>query len=390
VAGAWVTRRGSPNYPVGNRVVAVRSSSVIPSPFCSVVTGDRLSWNGTRLRPGLRSLLNYRAHAPCHCYASCGAASLWLLWFFSGVGLGPAYRIVLACGSGRAIRARIVSTVHLSLFPPFDEGFLDCPLRFLVTANLRPEFIAMNDYTGGYLFDAWAVLPNPVAMRKKFDSLKNGNNAFSGMTLRYSWILVALFFVKDSALVDSKPWICPDVWNLLPWFELVPLYMSYLNSDIACIELVVMDRVSQLESRNSTNLVSQLESVILTLDKLMESIMDWITSGIRAFALRNFDLEVMEFESAHSNTTAKLPILKLGEYEMWVIRIKQYFQEKSNKKNYVKARSFVIMDLPYGHLRTFVSTLMLKNGCAIEITILEAPEDSVPPEWNTSCCSLDD
>ncbi|GJR12709.1 putative ribonuclease H-like domain-containing protein [Tanacetum coccineum] len=50
------------------------------------------------------------------------------------------------------------------------------------------------------------------------------------------------------------------------------------------------------------------------------------TSGIRAFALRNFDLEVMEFESAHSNTTAKLPILKLGEYEMWVIRIKQYFQ----------------------------------------------------------------
>ncbi|GJW25902.1 putative ribonuclease H-like domain-containing protein [Tanacetum coccineum] len=35
---------------------------------------------------------------------------------------------------------------------------------------------------------------------------------------------------------------------------------------------------------------------------------------------------VIEFESAHSNTTAKLPILKLGEYEMWVIRIKQYFQ----------------------------------------------------------------
>ncbi|GJS98072.1 putative ribonuclease H-like domain-containing protein [Tanacetum coccineum] len=35
----------------------------------------------------------------------------------------------------------------------------------------------------------------------------------------------------------------------------------------------------------------------------------------------------MEFESAQSNTTAKLPILKLGEYEMWVIRIKQYFQD---------------------------------------------------------------
>ncbi|GJR28414.1 putative ribonuclease H-like domain-containing protein [Tanacetum coccineum] len=42
--------------------------------------------------------------------------------------------------------------------------------------------------------------------------------------------------------------------------------------------------------------------------------------------LMRLDLEVMEFESAHSNTTAKLPILKLGEYEMWAIRIKQYFQ----------------------------------------------------------------
>ncbi|GJT49227.1 hypothetical protein Tco_0975384 [Tanacetum coccineum] len=53
---------------------------------------------------------------------------------------------------------------------------------------------------------------------------------------------------------------------------------------------------------------------------------------------------VMEFESAQSNTIAKLPILKLSEYEMWVIRIKQYFQmsvpvtaeEKTNKKNDVK------------------------------------------------------
>ncbi|GJV84997.1 retrovirus-related pol polyprotein from transposon TNT 1-94 [Tanacetum coccineum] len=39
-----------------------------------------------------------------------------------------------------------------------------------------------------------------------------------------------------------------------------------------------------------------------------------------------YNEEVMEFESAQSNTTTKLPILKLGEYEMWVIRIKQYFQ----------------------------------------------------------------
>ncbi|GJX33575.1 putative ribonuclease H-like domain-containing protein [Tanacetum coccineum] len=101
----------------------------------------------------------------------------------------------------------------------------------------------------------------------------------------------------------------------------------------------------------------------------------------------------MEFESAHSNTTAKLPILKLGEYEMWVIRIKQYFQvqdyalweviengnswvsvpqttqengtsvtkmsvpvtveEKTNKKNDVKVRSLLLMALPNEHQLTF-------------------------------------
>ncbi|GJY51406.1 putative ribonuclease H-like domain-containing protein [Tanacetum coccineum] len=101
----------------------------------------------------------------------------------------------------------------------------------------------------------------------------------------------------------------------------------------------------------------------------------------------------MEFKFAHSNTTAKLPILKLGEYEMWVIRIKQYFQiqdyalwevikngnswvsvsqttqendtsvtkmsvpitakEKTNKKNDVKARSLLLMALPNEHQLTF-------------------------------------
>ncbi|GJX16618.1 retrovirus-related pol polyprotein from transposon TNT 1-94 [Tanacetum coccineum] len=101
----------------------------------------------------------------------------------------------------------------------------------------------------------------------------------------------------------------------------------------------------------------------------------------------------MEFESAQSGTTAKLPILKLGEYEMWVIRIKQYFQvqdyalweviengnswvsvpktaqengtsvtkmsvpvtaeEKTNKKNDVKARSLLLMALPNEHQLTF-------------------------------------
>ncbi|GJQ90377.1 hypothetical protein Tco_0001516 [Tanacetum coccineum] len=50
-------------------------------------------------------------------------------------------------------------------------------------------------------------------------------------------------------------------------------------------------------------------------------------SGIRAFALRNFDLEVMEMVNTQNHALAKLPMLKLGEYEMWEIRIKQYFSD---------------------------------------------------------------
>ncbi|GJW59363.1 putative ribonuclease H-like domain-containing protein [Tanacetum coccineum] len=101
----------------------------------------------------------------------------------------------------------------------------------------------------------------------------------------------------------------------------------------------------------------------------------------------------MEFESAQSNTTAKLPLLKLSEYEMWETRIKRYLQvqdyalweviengnswvsvpqttqengtsvtknlvhvtteEKINKKNDVKARSLLLMALPNEHLLTF-------------------------------------
>ncbi|GKB53043.1 hypothetical protein Tco_0903796, partial [Tanacetum coccineum] len=74
----------------------------------------------------------------------------------------------------------------------------------------------------------------------------------------------------------------------------------------------------------------------------------------------------MELESTNSGPTAKLPILKLEEYEMWAIRIKQYFQiqdyalwevieneEKIKKKNDVKARGLLLMALPNEHQLTF-------------------------------------
>ncbi|GJS00736.1 putative ribonuclease H-like domain-containing protein [Tanacetum coccineum] len=102
----------------------------------------------------------------------------------------------------------------------------------------------------------------------------------------------------------------------------------------------------------------------------------------------------MDLETAQTTTTAKLPILKQGEYDMWRLRIEQYFQvqdyalwdviengnsfkpvpqtttnvdgsltlvipglvtteEKVQKKSDVKARSMLLMVLPNEHLMTF-------------------------------------
>ncbi|GJR26045.1 hypothetical protein Tco_1102277 [Tanacetum coccineum] len=59
----------------------------------------------------------------------------------------------------------------------------------------------------------------------------------------------------------------------------------------------------------------------------------------------------MELENSQNNALAKLPMLKLGEYEMWEIRIKQYFQIQ----DYAlwEARILLLMALPNEHQLTF-------------------------------------
>ncbi|GJR39187.1 putative ribonuclease H-like domain-containing protein [Tanacetum coccineum] len=91
-------------------------------------------------------------------------------------------------------------------------------------------------------------------------------------------------------------------------------------------------------------------------------------SGIRGCALRNFDLEDMEFKSAQNNTTTKLPLLKLENGNSWVsvpvptqdndtsvtkMSVPVTAEEKTNKKNDVKARSLLLMTLPNEHHLTF-------------------------------------
>ncbi|GJZ45669.1 hypothetical protein Tco_0593265 [Tanacetum coccineum] len=164
---------------------------------------------------------------------------------------------------------------------------------------------------------------------------------------------------KRAGLLQSS-WIAGK-WSRMGSIELtwfggrISLILSRMERSITFAEW--LQRKGEVFVSFREMITSQLQGKLWLYDEVRLG----STSGIRAFALRNFDLEVMEFESAQSNTTAKLPILKLGEYEIWVIRIKQYFQmsvpvtaeEKTNKKNDVKARSLLLMALLNEHQLTF-------------------------------------
>ncbi|GKA09570.1 putative ribonuclease H-like domain-containing protein, partial [Tanacetum coccineum] len=86
----------------------------------------------------------------------------------------------------------------------------------------------------------------------------------------------------------------------------------------------------------------------------------------------------MELENPQNNVLAKLPMLKLGEYEMWEIRIKQYFQ---------------IQDYALWEIKLWRRRMCFKNALVVRLAILGVdtpPEDlnvkflrSLPSEWDT-------
>ncbi|GJZ82771.1 hypothetical protein Tco_0647944 [Tanacetum coccineum] len=140
--------------------------------------------------------------------------------------------------------------------------------------------------------------------------------------------------------------------------------------------------------------------------------------------------EEMDLETAQITTTAKLPTLKQGEYDMWRLWIEQYFQvqdyalwvilenrnsfkpvaktttnadgisttlipgpvtieEKVQKKNDMKAKSMLLMALPNEHLVTFNRLQKIISQLAILGENI-SQEDlnlkflrSLPSEWNT-------
>ncbi|GKB44341.1 hypothetical protein Tco_0889283 [Tanacetum coccineum] len=147
------------------------------------------------------------------------------------------------------------------------------------------------------------------------------------------------------------------------------------------------------ESRDFQDSPDDEEDTRSSHEYLNDLVEEYQARALLAKSKRFFKKEDMELESTNSGPTAKLPILKLGEYEMWAIRIKQYFQiqdyalweviengdswvsvsqtsqengitvtkmstpataeEKISKKNDVKAKGLLLMALPNEHQLTF-------------------------------------
>ncbi|GJS96355.1 putative ribonuclease H-like domain-containing protein [Tanacetum coccineum] len=101
----------------------------------------------------------------------------------------------------------------------------------------------------------------------------------------------------------------------------------------------------------------------------------------------------MEFESAQSNTNAKLPILKLGEYEMWVIRIKQYFHvqvyalweviKNGNSWVFIPQTTQENGTSVIKMLQKIVSRLAILGMVITQEDLNSKFQRSLPPEWNT-------
>ncbi|GJS55244.1 hypothetical protein Tco_0628606 [Tanacetum coccineum] len=234
------------------------------------------------------------------------------------------------------------------------------------------------------------------AMNKTAKLPTVGNCAVGGWQIKCDHVAEALVnkiapnCVPDVTVVRNKS--SQDLILLTVLMELVlqvqNLVLPVLINTASRKELVLlMVKAAELEIRMHGDYLGMF--IFELIDQGVGS-----TSGIRACALRNFDLGKMELENSQNNALAKLPMLKLGEYEMWEIRIKQYFQiqdyalweviengnswvpipvtapesgpstalkmtvpstteEKICKKNDVKARSLLLMALPNEHQLTF-------------------------------------
>ncbi|GJU14433.1 hypothetical protein Tco_1142399 [Tanacetum coccineum] len=127
---------------------------------------------------------------------------------------------------------------------------------------------------------------------------------------------------------DDEIWKDQHEYKLLSWrlYDFCGIHILLMENGLA-IHMLTEKKYPLSQEMISKMLKKKLEvdhesSQAIELLRIDQGVGS--TNGIRACALRNFDLGKMELEISQNNALAKLPMLKLGEYEMWEIRIKQY------------------------------------------------------------------
>ncbi|GKB69957.1 ribonuclease H-like domain-containing protein [Tanacetum coccineum] len=154
----------------------------------------------------------------------------------------------------------------------------------------------------------------------------------------------------------------------------------------------------KIQTRSSTR------SIFMTPWSMTPNLATRLEKELILLMVKAADLEIrtMELENSQNNALAKLPMLKLGEYEMWEIRIKQYFQIQVYalwevmrmkfvgfaKENDVSPEVFCSWPLPIEiKLPLTSSKLVCKMGI---LGVVTPPEDlnvkflrSLPSEWDT-------
>ncbi|GKD86738.1 hypothetical protein Tco_1357892 [Tanacetum coccineum] len=91
------------------------------------------------------------------------------------------------------------------------------------------------------------------------------------------------------------------MWNSPLVLSVLPIFLAFRGKDNVPTQKDVVSILSKQIEKPKDNKIDQGVGS---------------TSGIRACALRNFDLEVMELENSQNNALDKLPMLRLREYEM--------------------------------------------------------------------------
>ncbi|GJU04479.1 putative ribonuclease H-like domain-containing protein [Tanacetum coccineum] len=137
---------------------------------------------------------------------------------------------------------------------------------------------------------------------------------------------------------------------------------------------------------------SDLGTLISPFDHYLEAIVEiesrmdvgfGINKWYQSFALRNFDLEDMELESINSDPTAKLPILKLGEFGGNAATKKtQKTLLKQQYENF-SATSAESLDSIFNRLQKIVSRLAILGVMITQEDLTLKFLSSLPPEWNT-------